>query len=164
MVPKSRIIFTPVPSALCTAFKNICTTRLELSATTNDEDADHLPACIPCVHWLNTHDATVEEAFPIYYFQTFITSLHTEDKTTFDRRTIWRLCKSLSTVQNDRINYFLTFFTSAQQQLIHRIAAEGTSTINYKIASLFQETHGNMLFAPSRSISEFLRDALVNSE
>ena len=116
--------------------------------------------CLPCIQWINQHKIHS----PIFYFKSYIETLETLDNQCFDRRIIRRICKNLAARSYQRTNYYLTFFTSKQQDLIFKIATEGTQTLSYNIAKYFHTLHGNMLFAPSRRISEFLRDHLVNND
>lgn len=149
---------------LGTTFNNLCKHIVEQQHSLGDKET-FLPLCIPCVHWLVQHSQQQAEiAFPIYYLQTFLRCLQTEDGLCFDRRTIWRLCKNLTSLYQDRVNYYFTFFDSSSQNVIQQIASSGTHKIAHEIAKSFDERHGQMMFAPSRKLSEFLRDSLVNKD
>lgn len=162
MYPSTRLSRFVELTPLCATFNNICDF---IENTQNDTDEKVVPLCIPCIHWVTQHiNAPPHVIFPIIYLEYFLRSLETYDNKCFDRRTVWRLCKNLASKHQEKHNYYLTLFDTQTQETIHKIARGGTESVAFVIANAFHEKHGKMMFAPSRRLSEFLRDALVNKD
>lgn len=165
MIPHDKVPrFESPTTALATTFNNICS---QIVAAQNDDEEREkvLTVCIPCLNWLHQHVGhQAEISFPIYYLSQFLRCLQTRDNECFDRRTVWRLCKSLTACHQGHLNYYLVFFAPHTQHLIHRIAVQGTTTVARELALAFEATHGNVMFAPNRRLSEFLRDSLINND
>lgn len=153
----------PQQTPLCRTFLNM---RESLRNEQNKQGAyeNTVPMCVPCVHWSSSHQTHGEYCFIAHYLQEFLRTLTTPDGVCFDRRTVLRMCKCLTATWSDRINVYLPFFDSRQQNLLKQIAKTGTVNISNYIAQYFQQCHNNMLFAPNRRISEFLREFLVNND
>lgn len=162
-VPRFNLSMTSTP--LSHTFNNICDVIKAVDDDGSAETQTFIPVCIPCLHWVNHHaHCSARITFPVFYLFEFLRCLQTPDGLSFDRRTIWRLCKNLTTPFQGRINYYVIFFPPHMQAVMQRIAAQGTQSVGREVAQAFNDIHGDMLFAPSRRLSEFLRDTLINND
>ena len=145
----------PTVDSICAATLHICN---GLVVEAGDLDAA-VPACPSCHHWMARHRR--RRTVPLLALRQFIHKLYTPDTTALDSRVIVRLARTLSRMQDNTHNYYMTLFTPDEQELFRLIATATPRGARRHIARFYMASNIETLYVSTAHAAEFLRENLT---
>ena len=134
------------------------TTRCEKTQTESCE----VLVCINCYFWTKRHHQY--NIIPTLYLKWYMNTLHVGKFKCFDKRVLWRICRTLQQVRNGYYNFFRTLFTPREQNAIAVIAHNKAADICSILCAFYKSQTAGSMFHYHRFAAKLVRSEVARVE
>lgn len=113
--------------------------------------------CINCYYWTKRHKEN--NLIPTMYLKWYMNTLHNGSWKCFDKRVLWRICKTLDQIHENCTNYYLTIFSIQEIETIKRVAASDLDETSNIIQEFYKEQTAKSLFHEHKLGAKMVRDS-----
>ena len=134
-------------------YSNICT-FINLNNTTMGRC--DVCVCINCYYWTTRHNQN--NLIPTMYLKWYMNTLHNGSCKCFDKRVLWRICKTLIQTHRGCSNYYLTLFSTEEIETIKKAGASSLDKTSHIIEEYYREQSAKSLFHDHKVGAKCARD------
>lgn len=116
--------------------------------------------CINCYYWTTRHNQN--NLVPTMYLKWYMNTLHNGSCKCFDKRVLWRICKTLIQTHRGCSNYYTTLFSPSEIETIKKVGTSSLEETFHIIQQYYTEQSADSLFHDHKVSAKSARGNLRN--
>ena len=120
------------------------------------DDTCDVCVCINCYYWSRRHKSN--NLIPTMYLKWYMNTLHNGSCKCFDKRVLWRICKTLLQTQEGNSNFYLSMFSEAEASIVKQIAENNLEAMTPTLHQFYKQQSANSLFHDHKLGAKCIRD------